>query len=134
MKRVLVDANVLLDVLTDDPHWYAWSSAQLDACAAGAELCINPIVYAEVSVGFERIEELDRALSPDAFERLELPWEAGFLAGKAFLAYRRARGGRTSPLPDFYIGAHAAIEHMPLLTRDARRYRTYFPRLELISP
>lgn len=134
MKRVLVDANVLLDVLTDDPHWCAWSSAQLDACAAGAELCINPIVYAEVSVGFERIEELDRALSPDAFTRLELPWEAGFLAGKAFLAYRRARGGRTSPLPDFYIGAHAAIEHMPLLTRDARRYRTYFPRLELISP
>ena len=134
MKRVLVDANVLLDVLTDDPQWCTWSSGQIDACAARSELCINPIVYAEVSVGFERIEELDRALSPDAFTRLELPWEAGFLAGKAFLAYRRVRGGRTSPLPDFYIGAHAAIEQMTLLTRDARRYRTYFPRLELISP
>lgn len=101
MRRILVDANVLLDVLTDDEHWYGWSAAQLDACAAEAELCINPIVYAEVSVGFERIEELDDALSPDAFTRLELPWEAGFLAGKAFLQYRRAKGARTSSLPDF---------------------------------
>ena len=109
-------------------------AAQLDACAAEVELCINPIVYAEVSVGFERIEELDEALSPDAFTRLELPWEAGFLAGKAFLQYRRARGARTSPLPDFYIGAHAAIEGMVLLTRDANRYRTYYPKLELICP
>lgn len=134
MKRVLVDANVLLDVLTDDPNWCAWSSEQLDTCAAEAQLCINPIVYAEVSVGFERVEDLDNALSLEAFTRLELPWEAGFLAGKAFLAYRRARGGRTSPLPDFYIGAHAAVEHMTLLTRDARRYRTYFPRLVLIAP
>jgi hypothetical protein len=134
MNRVLVDANVLLDVLTDDPEWFAWSAAQLDACAAQAELCINPIIYSEVSVGFERIEELDEALSPDAFIRLALPWDAGFLAGKAFLQYRRARGGRTSPLPDFYIGAHAAIEGMALLTRDARRYRTYYPKLELICP
>lgn len=133
-RRVLVDSNVLLDVLTDDPQWYGWSAARLDACAAAAELCINPIVYAEVSVGFERIEELDDALPADAFTRLELPWEAGFLAGKAFLRYRRAKGARTSPLPDFYIGAHAAIEGMALLTRDARRYRTYYPRLTLISP
>lgn len=133
-RRVLVDANVLLDVLTDDPQWYAWSAAQLDACAAEAELCINPIVYAEVSVGFERIEELDDALPADAFTRLELPWEAGFLAGKAFLQYRCAKGARTSPLPDFYIGAHAAIEGMTLLTRDAKRYRTYYPKLELICP
>ncbi|GAA0251118.1 type II toxin-antitoxin system VapC family toxin [Rhodanobacter caeni] len=134
MSRVLVDANVLLDVLTDDPKWYGWSAAQLDACAASGELCINPIVYAEVSVGFERIEQLDDALSPDSFTRLELPWEAGFLAGKAFLQYRRARGMRRSPLPDFYIGAHAAIEGLALLTRDARRYRTYYPTLELICP
>lgn len=134
MKRVLVDANVLLDVLTDDTQWYRWSAAQLDACAQDAELCINPIVYAEVSVGFERIEELDEALPPDAFTRLELPWEAGFLAGKAFLRYRRAKGARSSPLPDFYIGAHAAIEGMALLTRDAKRYRTYYPTLEIISP
>ena len=134
MSRVLVDANVLMDVLTDDLQWYRWSAEQLDACAARAELCINPIVYAEVSVGFERIEELDDALSPDAFTRLELPWEAGFLAGKAFLRYRRAKGARTTPLPDFYIGAHAAIEGMALLTRDAKRYRTYYPTLELICP
>lgn len=134
MKRVLVDANVLLDVLTDDPHWYGWSAKHLDACAAEAELCINPIIYAEVSVGFERIEALDDALPPDTFTRLELPWEAGFLAGKSFLQYRRAKGSRTSPLPDFYIGAHAAIEGMALLTRDARRYRSYFPKLELICP
>lgn len=134
MSRILVDANVLLDVLTDDPQWYAWSAAQLDACAARAELCINPIIYAEVSVGFERIETLDDALSDDAFTRVDLPWEAGFLAGKAYLHYRRAKGARTSPLPDFYIGAHAAIEDMPLLTRDAKRYRTYFPTLDLICP
>lgn len=134
MKRVLVDANVLLDVLTDDPQWYGWSAAQLDACAAQAELCINPIVYAEVSVGFERIEELDDALPPGIFTRLDLPWEAGFLAGKSFLRYRRARGSRRSPLPDLYIGAHAAIDGLSLLTRDARRYRTYYPKLHLIYP
>ena len=134
MNRVLVDANVLLVVLTDDPDWYAWSATQLDACASRADLCINPIIYAEVSVGFERIEELDDALPRDAFNRLELPWEAGFLAGKAFLHYRRAKGARTSPLPDFYIGAHAAIEGMALLTRDAKRYRTYYPKLEIICP
>ena len=134
MSRVLVDANVLLDALTDDPQWYAWSAEHLDACAAKAELCINPIVYAEVSVGFARIEELDDALPPDAFTRLELPWEAGFLAGKAFARYRRAQGSRTSPLPDFYIGAHAAIDGMALLTRDANRFRTYYPTLDLICP
>jgi predicted nucleic acid-binding protein len=134
MSRVLVDANVLLDVLTDDPQWYDWSAAQLDACAARGQLCINPIIYAEVSVGFERIEQLDDALLPESFTCLELPWETGFLAGKAFLQYRRARRARSSPLPDFYIGAHAAIEGMALLTRDAKRYRTYYPTLELISP
>lgn len=134
MSRVLVDANVLLDVLTDDPEWYGWSAGQLDAWAANAELCINPIVYAEVSVGFARIEQLDAAVPPDVFTRLALPWEAGFLAGKAFVQYRRAKGSRTAPLPDFYIGAHAAIEGMALLTRDAKRYRTYYPKLELICP
>lgn len=134
MSRVLVDSNVLLDVLTDDPQWGDWSAAQLDACAAQGGLAINPIIYAEVSVGFERIEDLDAALAPNVFARLPLPWEAGFLAGKAFLSYRRAKGARTSPLPDFYIGAHAAIEGMPLLTRDAKRYRTYYPKLALICP
>ncbi len=134
MSRILVDANVLLDVMTDDPQWYAWSAERLDACAANTELCINPIVYAEVSVGFARIEELDDALPPDAFTRLALPWEAGFLAGKAFVRYRRAKGSRTSPLPNFFIGAHAAIDGMALLTRDAKRYRTYFPTLQLVCP
>lgn len=134
MSRVLVDANVLLDVLTDDPTWYDWSAGQLDACAEQGELCINPLIYAEVSVGFERIEELDDALPSHTFTRLALPWDAGFLAGKAFLHYRRAKGTRSSPLPDFYIGAHAAIEGMALLTRDAKRYRTYFPTLRLICP
>ena len=134
MNRVLVDANVLLDVLTDDPQWYEWSAAQLDACSAKAELCINPIIYAEVSIGFERIEQIEEALPPDTFARLELPWDAAFLAGKAFLQYRRASGSRTSPLPDFYIGAHAAVDGMALLTRDARPYRTYYPKLEVICP
>ncbi|MBS0487882.1 MAG: type II toxin-antitoxin system VapC family toxin [Proteobacteria bacterium] len=134
MSRVLVDANVLLDVLTGDAIWCDWSARQLDACAARGELCIDAIIYAEVSIGFARIEELDAALSPSDFVRLELPWEAAFLAGKAFLKYRRAKGTRTAPLPDFFIGAHAAIEGMPLLTRDARRYRTYFPDLALICP
>ena len=121
-------------MLTDDPVWFAWSAERLDACAAAGELCINPIIYAEVSVGFDRIEALDDALPLEAFVRLPLPWEAGFLAGKAFLNYRRARGARTSPLPDFYIGAHAAIENLPLLTRDVKRYRTYFPTVDLICP
>ena len=134
MSRVLVDANVLLDVLTDDPQWWPWSAEQLDLWTAKAELCINTIVYAEVSIGFERIEELDAALPADTFTRLELPWEAGFLAGKAFVRYRLAQGSRPSPLPDFFIGAHAAIDGMALLTRDAKRYRTYFPTVELISP
>ncbi len=95
---------------------------------------MNPIVYAEVSVGFERIEELDEALPPDEFVRLPLPWAAAFLAGKCFLAYRRAGGERRSPLPDFFIGAHAAVDGMTLLTRDPGRYRTYLPRLALIAP
>jgi len=134
MSRVLVDTNVLLDVLTEDPDWLDWSARQLDACAATGELCINPVIYAEVSIGFERIEQLDDALPPDALTRLDLPWAAAFLAGKAFLNYRRSKGARTSALPDFFIGAHAAIEGMTLLTRDARRYRTYYPGLDLICP
>ncbi|TAN04434.1 MAG: PIN domain-containing protein [Rhodanobacteraceae bacterium] len=134
MSRVLVDANVLLDVLTADAAWYDWSARQLDLCATRGELCINAIIYAEVSIGFARIEDLDDALSDPPFIRLDVPWEAAFLAGKAFLRYRRAKGARCSPLPDFFIGAHAAIEGMPLLTRDARRYRTYYPKLELICP
>lgn len=134
MKRTLVDTNVLLDVLTNDPAWSQWSAEQLDLASADSELCINAVIYAEVSMGFERIEDLDQAMDPALFSRLELPWEAAFLAGKAFLRYRRAKGERRSPLPDFFIGAHAAIEGMTLLTRDSRRYRSYFPSLKLICP
>lgn len=133
-RTVLVDSNVLLDVLTEDPEWFAWSSTQLAAVADTNRLAINPIVYAEVSIGFERIEELDEALPSETFVRLPLPWPAAFLAGKCFLAYRRAGGTRRSPLPDFYIGAHAAVERLPLLTRDTARYRTYLPQLVLIAP
>ncbi len=134
MKLFLIDSNVLLDVLTDDPSWAAWSGGRLAECANRGSLVINPIVYAEVSVGFQRIEELEEALPPSLFRRDPLPWEAGFLAGKAFLSYRRNSGERTTPLPDFYIGAHAAVAGLTLLTRDPSRYRTYFPRLPLICP
>jgi len=131
---VLVDSNVLLDVLTEDPAWGEWSAGALAAAADESALAINPIVYAEVSIGFERIEDLDDALPADTFQRLPLPWPAAFLAGKCFLAYRRAGGDRRSPLPDFYIGAHAAVAGMALLTRDAARYTTYLPKLRLIAP
>jgi len=134
MADVLVDSNVLLDVFTDDPRWYRRSAALLADVASRHELIVNPIVYAEISVGFERIEDLDAVLPGEAFRREALPWEAAFLAGKCFLRYRRAGGARRAPLPDFYIGAHAAVRGIPLLTRDTARYRTYFPRLELIAP
>lgn len=134
MSPVLVDSNVLLDVLTEDPRWFDGSAGQLARAADQRELAINPIIYSEVSVGFERIEELEAALPSRSFRRLPLPWEAGFLAGKVFLSYRRRGGRRRSPLPDFYIGAHAAVSGLALLTRDAPRYRNYFPRLELLGP
>ena len=134
MTPVLVDANVLLDVATNDRIWADWSSATLERVADEAILVINPIVYAEVSVGFPLIEDVERALPTDLYRRENLPYEAAFLAGKVFLRYRRGGGVRHSPLPDFFIGAHAAVAGYRLLTRDATRYRTYFPRLELISP
>jgi hypothetical protein len=131
---VLVDSNVLLDVLTEDPAWLEWSSSALARIAETEVLIINPLIYAEVSVRFERIEDLDAALPASLFRRDGLPWEAGFLAGKCFRAYLRRGGTRRSPLPDFYVGAHAAIRGHILLTRDGTRYRTYFPSLELIAP
>lgn len=134
MPGVLVDSNVLLDVLTEDPEWFAWSSESLARCADEAEIVLNPIVYAEVSVGFDRIEEVESALPHDVFVRSPLPWDAAFLAGKCFRAYRRRGGQKRSPLPDFYIGAHAAVSGLSLLTRDPVRYRTYFPKLRLIAP
>jgi predicted nucleic acid-binding protein len=131
---VLVDSNVLLDIATEDPTWFEWSARALERAADETTLVINPIIFAEVSVRFERIEDLDAVLSPKVFRREALPYEAAFLAGKSFLAYRRRGGHLPVPLPDFYIGAHAAIAGHQLLTRDAAHYRTYFPRLTVIAP
>jgi predicted nucleic acid-binding protein len=134
MDAVLVDSNVLLDVATSDPTWGDWSAETLERTADSANLVINPLVYAEVSIGFDAIEDLEHALPVDLYRREALPYEAGFLAGKCFRRYRRAGGQKRSPLPDFYIGAHAAVAGYRLLTRDATRYRSYFPNLSLISP
>lgn len=133
-RGVLVDSNVLLDIATGDPQWSEWSEKALAECAENTALIINPIIYAEVSIGYRTIEALEVALPRALYQRQPLPWEAGFLVGKSFLAYRRRGGARSTPLPDFYIGAHAAIEHLALLTRDAVRYRTYFPSLEILAP
>lgn len=133
-REVLVDSNVILDVATEDPGWFDWSSSRLAELAENHLLVINPVVYSEVSVGYETIEDLDRVLPLDRFRREPLPWEAAFLAGKAFLRYRRRGGRRRSPLPDFYIGAHAAVRGLRVLTRDPRRYRAYFPTLTVIAP
>lgn len=130
----LVDTNVLLDVLTEDESWLAWSIEALADAAESGPLWVNPIIYAEVSVRFSRIEELEEALPPEDYRRAQLPWEAAFLAGKAFLDYRRSRGTKTSTLPDFYIGAHAAVDDFVLLTRDGARYRTSFPTVRLVTP
>jgi hypothetical protein len=130
--RTLVDTNVILDVITEDPKWHVWSAGALRDAAEQSVLAINPIIFAEVSMKFDRIEDADRVLVD--FERLALTYEAGFLAGKAFLAYRRRGGAKRSPMPDFYVGAHALVERMRLLTRDASRYRTYFPALEIVEP
>jgi len=134
MKEILVDSNVILDVVTEDPKWFDWSSKTLAECTESARLLINPLIYAEVSVGFKRIEELDEALPIAFFERIALPYEAAFIAGKAFLEYRRRGGERRSPLADFYIGAHAAVSGYTLLTRDITRYQTYFPAVNLLTP
>jgi predicted nucleic acid-binding protein len=134
LTPVLVDTNVLVDVLTDDPVWAEWSAGQLASLADRAALCINPIVYSELAMGFGSIEALDEAVDATALRREALPFSACYLAGRVYLDYRRRGGSRPSALPDFYIGAHAAVAGYRLLTRDPRRYRTYFPRLELIAP
>lgn len=134
MSAVLVDSNVLIDILGADSAWAGWSQRALIDARDVARLVINPIIYAEVSTGFATIEDIERVLPRDVFARESLPYEAAFLAGKCYLDYRRRGGVRTSPLPDFYVGAHAAVAGYRLLTRDARRYRTYFPTLELIAP
>ena len=131
---ILVDSNVLLDVLSESSPWLEWSQGALERAANRGLLVINPVIYAEVSVGYATAEELDAELPPDAFAREAIPYEAAYMAGKAFLRYRRRGGARRSPLPDFFIGAHAAVARYELLTRDPARYRTYFPSVPLIAP
>ena len=133
-RAVLVDSNVILDVATEDPRWMGWSEDALARAADDSLLVINPLIYAEVSIGFDSAEELDELLPEALFRRDPLPFDAAFLAGKAFLAYRRRGGGKGRPLPDFYIGAHAAVAGLRLLTRDPKRYRTYFPTIDIIAP
>jgi len=132
--KILVDSNVLLDIFTNDPVWGAWSAEAIEKYAEEHLLAVNPIIYAEVSLHFSAIEALEEALPENNFVRLELPWDAAFLAGRCFLEYKKKGGTKRSPLPDFYIGAHAALEGLSLLTRDSQRYKTYFPRLKIIAP
>jgi predicted nucleic acid-binding protein len=134
MKSTLVDANVLLDLFDDDSEWQDWSAAALTQQARRGDLIINPIILAEVAAGFSSVEELDEVLPAGFLEREALPWEAACLAARAFVIYRHAGGQRRSPLPDFYIGAHAAVAGYTLLTRDDRRYRHYFPKLRIVAP
>ena len=134
MTAVMIDSNVLLDLLAKDPLWYSWSAAAVENVADRFRLVINVVIYSEVSVHYSQIEDLEAALPKSLFEREAIPYEAAFLAGKSFLAYRRKGGTRPSPLPDFFIGAHAAVAGYRLLTRDAARYRKYFPELSLITP
>ncbi|HYI61981.1 MAG TPA: type II toxin-antitoxin system VapC family toxin [Acidimicrobiales bacterium] len=134
MAATLVDSNVLLDVLTEDPRWLDWSIEALAHAAEGGPLIINPVIYAEVSIRFSRVEDLEAALPRQDFNRVAIPWAAAFLAGKVFVSYRRKGGARSSPLPDFFIGAHAAVDGLALLTRDVARYHTYFPAVPVIAP
>lgn len=130
----LVDSNVLIDVLDEESPWSASSALALEAAGSAGPIVINQIIYAEISVRYEDTDELDIDLPEDIFLREQLPWTAAFLAGKAFADYRRRGGHRRSPLPDFFIGAHAAVAQLRLLTRDESRYRTYFPTVELVVP
>ena len=134
MNGILVDSNVIIDILTQDREWYSWSSEQLASLGNRHILFINKIIYAEISISFRTIEDLENTVSSEVFRRSRIPWEAAFLAGKVFLKYKRAGGDKSAPLPDFLIGAHAAIDDLTLLTRDSNRYRYYFPKLSIISP
>ncbi len=134
VSPTLIDTNVLFDFLSQDDEWFDWSSAMIAEAADRGPIVINPIVYAEISVRYDRIEDVEEAFPDEYFVREALPWDAAFLAAKCFERYRKRGGVRTSALPDFFIGAHAAVSGMTLLTRDARRYRTYFPTVKLITP
>jgi len=134
MKGLLVDSNIILDIFLDDPNWADWSESALANYSVYTALYINSIVYTEVSISFEKIEEVEAALHKGGFQMLEIPKEALFLAGKAYFRYRDGRGTKRYPLPDFYIGAQAAVLGLDLITRDVNRYRTYFPTVNLICP
>lgn len=133
-RGYLVDSNVLLDILTEDPDWYEWSSRAIASAASIGEVNINPIVYSEISLAFDTVDALDATIDATVLRRMPLPWASGFLAARAHQAYRRRGGSRESTLPDFFIGAHAQVSNLTLITRDARRYRTAFPELRLIAP
>ena len=134
MKGILVDSNVILDIFLDDPVWADWSESVLANCSVHTTLYINSIVYTEVSIGFKKIEELESALNKGGFQMLEIPKEALFLAGRAYLKYRKGNGIKKSPLPDFYVGAQAAVLGLDLITRDEGRYGNYFPTVRIICP
>ncbi len=134
MNNALVDSNIILDVFQNDPNWSSWSESVLHRYSLTHVLSINPIIYTEISIGFERIEELESAVNTGGFKILQIPKEALFLAGKAFIKYKKRQGSKTSILPDFYIGAHAAILGIDLITRDISRYRSYFPSVNLVAP
>jgi predicted nucleic acid-binding protein len=131
---ILVDSNILLDIMTLNSQWYDWSASKLGTLAESHELIINDIIYTEISIGFERIEDLEETFSGNFFKIMPMPKEALFLAGKAFLRYKSNNGSKNSVLPDLFIGAHASVLGIPLITRDTNRYRTYFPKLQLITP
>lgn len=134
MNGYLIDSCVILDLILDDPEWANWSEETLADCAEKSQLYINPIVYSEVSIGFDRIEDLEHVMVHGGFSLLNIPREALFLAGKAFLGYKKRKGMRRSPLPDFFIGAHAVIQDLTLVTRDVKRFKTAYPTIRLIHP
>jgi predicted nucleic acid-binding protein len=134
MSAVLIDSNVLLDLMSEDARWFSWSAKALAQAVESSRVVINPIIYAEVSIRYSRIEDLNEALPKAMIDWEPIPYEAAFLAGKVFSIYRQRGGTKRSPLPDFFIGAHASVAGYSLLTRDAVRYRAYFPRLSVIAP
>ena len=134
MKGVLVDSNIVLDVFLNDPRWAGWSESKLDEYDQLGILYINSIIYSEISIGFKRIEDLESAIAKAGLQMLEIPKEALFLAGKAYIKYKKRKGTKRTPLPDFYIGAQAAVHNLDLITRDISRYQSYFPTVKLITP
>jgi len=134
MKGVLVDSNIVLDVFLNDPKWADWSESKLDEYDQLGILYINSIIYSEISIGFKRIEDLESAIAKASLQMLEIPKEALFLAGKAYLKYKKRKGTKRTPLPDFFIGAQAAVQNLELITRDVYRYQSYFPTVKLITP